>query len=111
MKQTILQMIAEHVEAVELFRSRYISKVEQIASVISDSLLAGGCVFLCGNGGSAADCQHIAGELIGRFRKERRYFLGVFDKRDVAKCCQSREGCQAKRGKNNSIYRHSRQRA
>ena len=35
------------------------------------SLRAGGRVYLCGNGGSAADCQHIAGEFVGRFMKER----------------------------------------
>ena len=38
-------------------------------AIISDSN-----IFLCGNGGSAADCQHIAAELIGRFRKNRRPF-------------------------------------
>jgi len=30
-----------------------------------------GGIYLCGNGGSAADCQHIAGEFVGRFLKER----------------------------------------
>jgi D-sedoheptulose 7-phosphate isomerase len=34
----------------------------------------GGRVFVCGNGGSAADAQHFAAELIGRFEKERRPF-------------------------------------
>ena len=33
---------------------------------------AGGKVVLCGNGGSAADAQHIAGELVGRFMRERK---------------------------------------
>ena len=31
----------------------------------------------CGNGGSAADSQHLAAELIGRFKKERRSFAAV----------------------------------
>ena len=35
------------------------------------SLSRGGKLLLCGNGGSAADCQHIAAELVGRFLKER----------------------------------------
>jgi D-sedoheptulose 7-phosphate isomerase len=38
--------------------------------VITDSLRAGGKVLLCGNGGSAADCQHIATELVGRLSKQ-----------------------------------------
>jgi D-sedoheptulose 7-phosphate isomerase len=37
-----------------------------------DALAAGKPVLVCGNGGSASDAQHIAGELVGRFLKERR---------------------------------------
>lgn len=40
------------------------------AEVIADSLAAGGKLFTCGNGGSAADAQHIAAELVGRLRPE-----------------------------------------
>ncbi|MDD7648607.1 HAD-IIIA family hydrolase [Cloacibacillus porcorum] len=42
------------------------------AKKITAALLAGGRLFLCGNGGSAADAQHIAAELSGRYLKERR---------------------------------------
>jgi D-sedoheptulose 7-phosphate isomerase len=35
-------------------------------------LSAGGTIFWCGNGGSAADCQHLAAELVGRFKNNRR---------------------------------------
>jgi len=42
------------------------------AALVLEALAAGGKVLLCGNGGSAADAQHIAGELVGRFLKERR---------------------------------------
>ncbi|MCK4594250.1 D-sedoheptulose 7-phosphate isomerase [bacterium] len=42
------------------------------AGLIIESLRAGGKVILCGNGGSAADAQHIAAELVGRFETERR---------------------------------------
>jgi len=41
------------------------------AQLIGDAFLNGGKLLLCGNGGSAADAQHIAGEFIGRFRMER----------------------------------------
>lgn len=41
------------------------------SQVIINSLRAGGRVFLCGNGGSAADSQHLAAELVGRLRRER----------------------------------------
>lgn len=42
------------------------------AHSIRDCLSAGGKLLLMGNGGSAADSQHIAAELIGRFKKERK---------------------------------------
>jgi D-sedoheptulose 7-phosphate isomerase len=42
------------------------------AELIADSLAAGGQVLLCGNGGSAADAQHFAAELVGRYLKDRR---------------------------------------
>jgi D-sedoheptulose 7-phosphate isomerase len=34
-------------------------------------------VFWCGNGGSAADCQHLAAELVGRFRRERKGLASI----------------------------------
>jgi D-sedoheptulose 7-phosphate isomerase len=39
---------------------------------MTEAILAGGKVLWCGNGGSAADCQHLAAVLVGRFRRERR---------------------------------------
>lgn len=44
----------------------------EAARIITESLRKGGTVFLFGNGGSAAQAQHIAGEFVGRFRRERR---------------------------------------
>jgi D-sedoheptulose 7-phosphate isomerase len=41
------------------------------AELILTALRSGHLVAFCGNGGSAADCQHLAGELVGRFRRER----------------------------------------
>jgi D-sedoheptulose 7-phosphate isomerase len=53
------------------------SSIRPIAEAISSAVLAGGKVLICGNGGSAADAQHIAGELVGRFKKERRAIAAV----------------------------------
>jgi phosphoheptose isomerase len=39
-------------------------------TVIAQAFLAGGKVLLCGNGGSAADCQHMAAEFVSRFSKD-----------------------------------------
>ncbi len=46
--------------------------IMQVAMQIVESLDRGGKVFFCGNGGSAADSQHLAAEFTGRFLKERR---------------------------------------
>jgi len=43
----------------------------QIAEEVYERVSKGGTVFFCGNGGSAADSQHLAAELIGRFKKDR----------------------------------------
>jgi len=47
-------------------------EILKAAHSIRDCLSNGGKLLLMGNGGSAADCQHIAAELIGRFKKERK---------------------------------------
>jgi D-sedoheptulose 7-phosphate isomerase len=51
--------------------------VEAAAALIAETLSRGGKLLLCGNGGSAADCQHIAAELTGRFVKDRRALAAV----------------------------------
>lgn len=46
--------------------------LEKAARCIRDAMAGGGKVLVCGNGGSAGDASHLAGELVGRFRRERR---------------------------------------
>ena len=48
------------------------NEMREAARLIRDAILAGNKVLLCGNGGSAADAQHIAAEFVGRFVLERR---------------------------------------
>jgi D-sedoheptulose 7-phosphate isomerase len=45
--------------------------IARAAALITDCLLADGKVLACGNGGSAADAQHFAAEMVGRFERER----------------------------------------
>ncbi|MGE5638882.1 MAG: phosphoheptose isomerase [Clostridia bacterium] len=45
--------------------------IAQAGSLLADSLRAGGKALACGNGGSAADAQHFAAELVNRFERER----------------------------------------
>jgi D-sedoheptulose 7-phosphate isomerase len=46
--------------------------IARFAARVADCIAGGGQVFWMGNGGSAADCQHLAAELVGRFERERR---------------------------------------
>lgn len=51
--------------------------IARAADICIESILKGGKVILMGNGGSAADAQHIAAELVGRFLKERSAIAGI----------------------------------
>ncbi len=49
-----------------------VQAINEIAQKIVESLRNGNKILICGNGGSAADAQHIAGELVGKFKRERK---------------------------------------
>lgn len=49
-----------------------ISTIEKVVDVIASSLKNGGRIYFCGNGGSAADAQHLAAEFSGRFYTDRK---------------------------------------
>jgi len=51
--------------------------IAESSRMIIDCLNSGGKVMICGNGGSAADSQHIAAELVGRFKRERRALAAI----------------------------------
>jgi len=73
---TIAAAFAEHAAVVEAARA-LVPALEGAAAALRDCLARGGTVFACGNGGSAADAQHLVGELVGRFRAERRALPAV----------------------------------
>ncbi|MCX6997590.1 MAG: SIS domain-containing protein [Kiritimatiellaeota bacterium] len=52
-------------------------EIEAVGGELADRLRAGGKVLFCGNGGSAADAQHFAGEFVNRFLRERRPYAGL----------------------------------
>ncbi len=77
MKQIVYDTIQRHKKLVAEFETTGIDIVIKIAGMITNCLKQDGCVYLCGNGGSAADCQHIAGEFVGRFRRQRKALPAV----------------------------------
>ena len=68
---TIKQQLLESAEVKRLVAENLTDKIAQAAQMIIDSYRNDGKLILFGNGGSAADAQHLAGEMVGRFLKER----------------------------------------
>ncbi|MEM7699191.1 MAG: SIS domain-containing protein, partial [Verrucomicrobiota bacterium] len=66
------QIIAEHTLTIERFRESCLSTVEELADRTIEALRAGHKICFFGNGGSAADSQHLAAEFVVRFTRNRR---------------------------------------
>lgn len=73
----VREIIGTHKAMVAEFEQTEVAVLVDIATMIAETFKAGGTVYLCGNGGSAADAQHIAGEMVGRFQSERRALPAV----------------------------------
>ena len=83
---TIRQRINDSIEAKQnlLADIATIEIISSLADKIVDCIKAGGKLVLCGNGGSASDALHFAGEIVGRFVKERKAWPAVVLNADVA---------------------------
>lgn len=68
----INRQLNSHVETVDLVRKQLLGPIADCARMLIDSLTGGGKILLIGNGGSAADAQHFAAEMVGRFLMERK---------------------------------------
>lgn len=60
-----------------LLDKELISSVEKATQLLIDTLRNGNKILVAGNGGSSADSQHLVGELVGRFLKERKALPGI----------------------------------
>jgi D-sedoheptulose 7-phosphate isomerase len=70
--------IRSDIEAsIEAKRRLSAQDIENAANILVVAIRAGKKILLCGNGGSAADCQHIAAEFVGRFKKERKAMAAI----------------------------------
>lgn len=63
---------AEHGETIGKMTAAGFDQVRQCGALIVETFKGGGKILVCGNGGSAADSQHIAAEFVGRYETERR---------------------------------------
>jgi D-sedoheptulose 7-phosphate isomerase len=67
---SVARTIDEHLRVIEELRGLSV-EIERVAAELTRRLREGGKLLFLGNGGSAADSQHLAAELVGRFRAER----------------------------------------
>jgi D-sedoheptulose 7-phosphate isomerase len=73
----IAATLAETIALHERFRKSNLQAVADAAAAIIEALERGGKLLLFGNGGSAADAQHVAAELVGRFQLDRAAIAAV----------------------------------
>lgn len=69
--------LQEHLNAIRDLIDSQLDQVEQASALICETLARGNKILLCGNGGSAADAQHVAAELVGRYERNRRSFPAI----------------------------------
>jgi D-sedoheptulose 7-phosphate isomerase len=74
LERRLRAIVEDSIAAHQKLLDESLGALAQISSIIADCLRSGGKVLLCGNGGSAADAQHVAAELVGRFAIEREPF-------------------------------------
>ena len=71
MKQKIDEYFKDASKVMELLSGTISNDIEDSVSCLVDALANEGTIYWCGNGGSAADSQHLAAELIGKFKLDR----------------------------------------
>jgi D-sedoheptulose 7-phosphate isomerase len=67
----ISKSLKQHQQVFQKVLAEHIENIEDCAQLITETFARGGKVLICGNGGSAADAQHIAAEFVGRYETER----------------------------------------
>lgn len=71
------ERLNDRVRALQNVKDIFCKDVESTHKIISECLSSGGKVLVCGNGGSAADAQHFAAELVVKFLNRRRAFAAL----------------------------------
>jgi D-sedoheptulose 7-phosphate isomerase len=77
MKNAIIKEFLAHQETIAKVIETMQEPLLEASKLAVETLRAGNKILLCGNGGSAADAQHIAAELTGRYKTERRGLPGI----------------------------------
>lgn len=77
MEEKILSSINAHLAVFETMRTHLLSSVIESGRLMADALIDGKKILIAGNGGSAADAQHFAAEIVGRYIRERQALSAI----------------------------------
>lgn len=77
MRDKIKDILLESIQIKEELLRKQIGQIMEITNLVIEALKNKGKIILFGNGGSASDSQHIAAELVGRFKKERAALAAI----------------------------------
>ena len=72
MQEAIAERLREHARVMAEIEEKLVGRIAAVVDLVTDALRDGRKILVMGNGGSAADAQHLAAEIVGRFRLERR---------------------------------------
>jgi D-sedoheptulose 7-phosphate isomerase len=75
--ESLVNSLQEHLGTIQKVIDSKLSDIQRSGQLICEALASGRKVLLCGNGGSAADAQHIAAELVGCYEKQRRSWPAI----------------------------------
>lgn len=73
----LTKSLQEHLETLEALKRSCLAEIQKSGQLICKTLTSDRKILICGNGGSAADAQHIAAELVGCYEKQRRSWPAV----------------------------------
>ncbi|MDA0328882.1 MAG: SIS domain-containing protein [Gemmatimonadetes bacterium] len=76
-RASVLRHFAEHAAVVERVSTELLDPISELSELVLNTVRAGGTLLFCGNGGSAADAQHLAAEYVVRFARERRPIAAI----------------------------------
>ena len=77
-KKIINKNIKNAINNIRIFNSKkYINQIEKTSILLTNVIKNGNKIFFCGNGGSAADSQHLCGELVSKFLKKRKPYSAI----------------------------------
>lgn len=77
MMKVVEDYLDKHLQTIHQVRETLLPQIVQCADMMIAALQAGNKILIMGNGGSAADAQHFAAELVGRFRRERQGLAAI----------------------------------